>query len=94
MEYQNSAVAEPPDPPGELGVRENHPRRFVLPRPFLSTNLGAVCFGGWSRALTTISEASEALLRASWLLAKDATEDAEAVLQRCVRVEDYEDGEV
>ena len=45
-----------------------------------------------ARILRTISKASGALSDASRLLANGATEDAEGVLKRVVRVEDYENG--
>lgn len=47
-----------------------------------------------AQALRKISKASEGLSQASRLLADGATEDAEAVLRRVLRVENYDSGEV
>ena len=46
-----------------------------------------------AKLLTKISRASQALSQASQLLADGATEDAEEILQRVVRIEDYGDEE-
>ena len=47
-----------------------------------------------ARILKKLSWASGGLSEASRLLAEGATQDAEAVLRRVVRVEDYDNGEV
>ncbi|KKL71346.1 hypothetical protein LCGC14_2095800, partial [marine sediment metagenome] len=47
---------------------------------------------GAAVVLRQIGKASEALSRASGLLADGATEEAKAVLRRTIRVEDYDEG--
>ena len=64
------------------------------PMPLDAVNLDAngTPEAGVARALRKISKASEGLSEASRLLADGETEDAEAVLRRVVRIEDYDEG--
>jgi len=64
------------------------------PMPLDAVNLDANGTLGVEAAmvLRKIGKASEALSRASGLLADGATEEAKAVLRRTIRVEDYDEG--